>query len=50
MGLVRLAGMIQELKKKDGVWLSEAEKELLSRVDDAGAIHLHNKGRDGCEA
>ena len=46
MGLVCLAGMIQDLKKRDGGWLSEAEEELLSWVDDAGAVHLHNKGRD----
>lgn len=45
VGMVRLAGMIQEIKQRGG-WLSEGEKELLSRTDDGGAVHLHNKERE----
>jgi hypothetical protein len=43
VGMVRLAGMIDEVKKRSSGWLSEAERELLNRQDASGAIHLHDE-------
>jgi hypothetical protein len=45
-GIVRLSGMIGEIKKRGSGWLSETERELLDREDASAAMHLHNKERE----